>query len=290
MKFEKILEWYTGKASDVIRSFVIPALVECEELGAWKKGVSRSVKAALNKQAPARRFVDAKPMKGSLLTNGDLLKHLKAQDGKKEPPLDGWGVQHAMMYGRWDNAKRCLDLVNKLQLAAERAPRETFEAWGTAWRWCRAFAPIAELCETLDSRRPKPTIVPETQLSPTVTENVYKAMGLHLATIQSPPWVEVWEEETLRDGRKIQVVRRRMQWPDGTQHNKSKFYATNDNMQCQACGHAIRNPFNWVPLLAYGRAEYSHIKKGTPYSLWVGRDCAKRLFDCKVDGDAKYDR
>ena len=35
MRFESILEWYSGKARDVIVNFVIPALVESEELGYW---------------------------------------------------------------------------------------------------------------------------------------------------------------------------------------------------------------------------------------------------------------
>lgn len=44
-KFESILEWFSGKAHDTIISFTIPALVESEQLGYWKKGVARTVRA-----------------------------------------------------------------------------------------------------------------------------------------------------------------------------------------------------------------------------------------------------
>jgi hypothetical protein len=70
-------------------------------------------------------------------------------------------------------------------------------------------------------------------------------------------------------------------WPDGTLHNKSHFNYSANNQQCQACGHAIQNPFNWVPILAFNTTK-------VPHSLWVGRDCASKLFGCKVEGDAIY--
>ena len=50
MRFESILEWYSGKSRDKIVSFTIPALIESEQLGYWKKGVARTVRATLNKQ------------------------------------------------------------------------------------------------------------------------------------------------------------------------------------------------------------------------------------------------
>jgi hypothetical protein len=56
VRFEGILEWYSGKARDTIVNFTIPALVESEALGYWKKGVSRTVHATLNKQNAAAKW------------------------------------------------------------------------------------------------------------------------------------------------------------------------------------------------------------------------------------------
>src|SRR5215831_43131 len=56
MRFESILEWFSGKARDTIVNFTIPALIESEELGYWKKGVARTVRATLNKQNVAQKL------------------------------------------------------------------------------------------------------------------------------------------------------------------------------------------------------------------------------------------
>jgi hypothetical protein len=65
-------------------------------------------------------------------------------------------------------------------------------------------------------------------------------------------------------------------WPEPTVHQSSvhayKFSC------CHACGHRIRNPYNWVPL-------YAKDKAGVAHSLWVGRDCAKSLFGIELSGD-----
>ncbi len=68
-------------------------------------------------------------------------------------------------------------------------------------------------------------------------------------------------------------------WPEGCKHNTSRYAAgTNHNAQCHACGHAIRNAYNWVPLVLTDKA-------GAKKSLWVGRDCAETLFGVKMDGE-----
>jgi len=291
MRFENILEWYSGKARDTIAQFVIPALVECEELGCWKKGVSRSVKGALNKQNVAKKWVDTKAWKphGSpdlVPTHGNLLEKIEVPSKKpRETGTSGWYLAHAMRFGSFELAKSNIALAEKLEHVAEVAPRETYEAWGVALRWAKAFAPIAELVRLLDASRPKQTVVMKT-LSPTVMENLSKHVGIDMRSIQSPPMKGEWREETIVVGGKskqVRVWRVRIEWPEGTLHNRSKFFHSGENWQCQACGHAIRNPFNWVPILAYGDNTLG--TKSTPYSLIVGRDCAEKLFGCEVDGD-----
>lgn len=50
--------------------------------------------------------------------------------------------------------------------------------------------------------------------------------------------------------------------------------------QCQACGHAIKNVFNWVPLVVDSAA-------GVPHAMWVGKDCAQTLFGVTVKGELR---
>jgi hypothetical protein len=73
----------------------------------------------------------------------------------------------------------------------------------------------------------------------------------------------------------------RVVWPEGTEHACSRFAASGSQNQCHACGHAIRNAFNWVPLVVENA-------EGVPHALWVGRDCAENLFGIKATGELEY--
>jgi hypothetical protein len=189
-----------------------------------------------------------------------------------------------MRYGSYDLAPRTLTTETLSKLHAEpyfftkksiaQNVNEVIE------RWARANAEIAELVKLLDARRPKPSVMMGT-LSPTVAANISSHIGLDVSTIQYPPSHGEWVEFEHK-GKQYCVYQAIIDWPEGTQHNKSRFFHSTNNSQCQACGHAIQNPFNWVPILAYGR------KEPTPCALWVGRDCAEKLFGCEVDGAAIY--
>ena len=101
--------------------------------------------------------------------------------------------------------------------------------------------------------------------------------------------------EVMIKGQKVSVYEVVIDWPDGTLHFRSKFLRSENHELCQACGHAIKDPFNWVPILAYGTEPLEHQligvpAKSVPYSLWVGRDCAHKLFGCEAEGDAIYKR
>ena len=291
MRFESILEWYSGKARDTIVNFVLPALVECEELGYWKKGVARTVKAALNKQNVAQklsRSLDERFGEADRLSNGrkrlgyDHSLHAGASD---------------MLYGSYGRAASHLTLeaTNKRNAQGNfifTTKTGQVNANAAIERWAQAFAPVQELIDLLDSRRPKPVVVMKT-LSPTVAQTISAHIGLDVSTIQSPPMHGEWVEFMYK-GQKVRVYEVVVDWPDGTLHNQSRFHYSAHNEQCQACGHAIKNPFNWVPILAYGPTPLGGRRVTpdgtTPYSLWVGRDCAGKLFGCKVEGDAIYKR
>lgn len=267
MRFENILEWFAGKSRDTIVNFTIPALVECEQLGYWKKGVSRTVHATLNKQNVAAKWARDCEKKFAVHSFGSMrMPH----DHRLNE------AQSSMLYGSFNRAPRTLT-----GLLAKKFTSEEQSFADDALRWARAFAPIAELVALLDVSRPKAVVVMKT-LSPTVAKNVGEHIGLDFATIQTPPMHGEWVEIEFK-GRKTRVYQVVVDWPEGTRHNQSRFHYSANNEQCQACGHAIKNPFNWWPILAYDSTT-------TPYSLWVGRDCAEKLFGCEVEGDTIYKR
>ena len=242
-----ILKWYSGKALTVVRDYALPVLAQAEELGYWPKGTSRKVKAALNKQTVAIKYARAN------------------RPASYSSPRHG--VNHAMMFGLYEQAPKCLDTI-------------TSEAHVSGCEWAEDFVQVARLVALLDSRRPVPVVVLGT-LSRTVLDNVGRSMQVELDSIASPEQRIKWVK-LMHKGEEIEVAEVEIIWPEGTRHNTSR-YAHNINAhndQCHACGHAIRNGFNWVPLVAT-------TPRG-PVSLWVGRDCAKKLFGCDVTGDAVY--
>jgi hypothetical protein len=81
-------------------------------------------------------------------------------------------------------------------------------------------------------------------------------------------------------GKTVRLPVGRMLWPEGTTHRESRYAHGSSN--CHACGHQIRSPYNWVPLVAQTATG--------PVSLWVGRDCARNLFQAEVTGDGRYER
>jgi hypothetical protein len=190
-----------------------------------------------------------------------------------------------MIYGSFGRAPKMLTTEGLAKLHGEQYFRMTRGASQNVnvviERWARANAEVADLVALLDSRRPKPTVVMKT-LSPTVAQNVSAHIGLDVSTIQSPPMHGEWIEVEFK-GRKMKVWQVVIDWPEGTQHFKSRFLHSDSNDLCQACGHAIKDPYNWVPLLSYDANK-------TPYSLWTGKDCAEKLFGCEIEGDAIYKR
>lgn len=265
MRFECILEWFSGKSRDTIVNFTIPALVESEQIGYWKKGVARTVHATLNKQNVAAKWSREVEKKFGQVSFGSF--HLSY-----DHPL--YEAQTCAQFGSFARAPKLLEALLATTFTEEEQPYAA-----DAIRWARAFAPIAELVKLLDARRPKRVIVMKT-LSPTVAKNLGEHIGLDVATIQSPPMHGEWVEFMFK-GQKVQVYEIVVDWPQGTIHNASRFHYSANNAQCQACGHAIQNAYNWVPILAYDAEK-------VPLSLWVGRDCAEKLFGCEIEGDAIY--
>jgi hypothetical protein len=279
-RFPGIEKWYSGKALGAIQSYVLPMLAQAEAEGCWPKGASRKVRAALNKQAVALKFANANDRRDRDHGTEGLLSDVS--DDRRPgyySECRGWLLVHNMMFGQFARAREALVLADALKPhCVNDAERH---ALALARQWAQDFAPVAELVVLLDSRRPRPVLVCKT-LSRTVLDNVGRAMDIDLDSIEAPKMEMEWVETLLPNGQVVQMPRVKVLWPEGTRHDTSRFaYGVAFNQQCHACGHAIKNPFNWVPLLA-------QTPQG-PVSLWVGRDCAKNLFECEVSGEALYD-
>jgi hypothetical protein len=264
-----LLAWFSGKSREVISSFTIPALMESALLGYWKKGAAVKVRASLNKQNVAAKWAR------------EIEKTLKVD--YKHPLYEGLTNMRFGSYGRTPRmlTVEALDKLYARDFTFTKKKNDTQYVNEVIECWARANAEVAELVALLDSRRPKPVIVMKT-LSPTVAQNISDHIGLDVSTIQYPPnhgeWIEV-ERKSNKQSVYVIII----DWPEGICHNKSRFLDSPRHRLCQACGHAIKDPYNWVPILAYG-----HDAETRPYSLWVGRDCAEKLFGCEVEGDAIY--
>lgn len=288
---EAILGWFTGKARERAAA-ALATLDEAASLGYWPPKAARAVRAALNKQAVARKFGDAqdRPRAGNgwsrdIPSEGtrQIAEIAVASDQNPNQPHVGWTVTHAMQFGTVDSAPGLLPAIEELHAAA-RTDVE-YLAVDRARSWCQDFAPVAALMAYLDDQRPKPSYVLG-QISETVMRNLCNTVRVSAtsATVPEIEWAQV-EIEILVGGTptKIKQWVGTPKWPDGTRHGVSKFgISERGNSCCEACGHAIFNPFNWVPLLLTGDA--------APASLWVGRDCAKHLLGAKVAGEGKLVR
>lgn len=262
-----VLRWFSGKGA-VAAQHALDLMVASEAAEAWIPGASRKVRAALNKQNVARKRADA--------TGIHDYSH----------PLHN-GLSD-MRYGSYGRAARSLDV--KMPATATNAE---LDAAAMLRDWAADWAPIAARLDELDARRPKPVIVLGT-LSPTVVANVAGALGLELASVAVPPMHGEWREVTRqRKGARpgvtetVKVWHIEIDWPAGTRHCRSRFSSGSNagNSQCEACGHAIRDPYNWCPLMLIE-------SDGITSSLWVGKDCACKLLGSDVvnSGEAIYTR
>lgn len=252
---ERVLAYFKGKARDKAAG-ALHAINESLEKGAWLKGWSRKVRGALNKTDRVVRPIIA------------LWTWAPTEDGD----LDGlmWNMKHCLDYGQFERAQHQKVGVNKLP-AALRPLASYFVGYRDA------FAPVVQAMKTLDSMRPPPVIT-NLGVSPTVTKTLEALDAVKVECC--PMHKEKWEREFLnKKTGKIEkeiVTVMVLDWPAGTKHSTSRFSAW--KCQCEACGHGIRNPFNWIPLILTS-------KDGTPRSLWTGADCAHKLFGFKLTGE-----
>lgn len=285
---DAVLAWFTGKALENA-SAALDMLAQSEAVGEWVPKASRTVRAALSKSNVAKKI--AHKHRAGL----EAIGNYQSPEGHR-----GWDVAFILNFGQfW--GRRDVDFAAVL---AQAPNVDLKQAVLDCERFVRDFAPVAKLLNRLDATRPVPVI---TQLgaSPTVTA-LLKSLGLDgtvasTARVCPIEWVTVAvrgkhtaecnEFRGAGNGPNIPCINKRcpynlftyvkvanLLWPAGTVHGASRYDHNREHQQCQACGSAIKNAFNWVPLLI-DNAE------GVPHSLWVGRDCSKTLFGIKVTGD-----
>jgi hypothetical protein len=262
-----IEQWFSGKSLEGA-IYALNLLNRSVDEGQWLKGASHKVRAALNKQNVAKKL--------ALALRGNVADH---------------DLQYAlsdMSYGSFDRADHCMAIQDP---PAGWATTFEKEALALVRRWAADWAPISAQLAMLDARRSRPVVVCKT-LSPSVVANLTTQLGLDLTTVFVPPQHGEWREierpiKGDRYGRteRVQVWHSWIEWPVGTAHNRSRFCDGSQagNSQCHACGHAIKDPYNWCPLVAVA-------PQGQLYALWVGKDCARKLLECEVNsGEAVYE-
>lgn len=281
-----ISKWFSGKSRTILLTEIEPLLVQAYDQKFWPKGASRKVVAALNKQNVAIKFARANERDHNDREGEPegLLDDIR--DNRKKSwnaKLEAHDILMAMHFGQVLKAPGLVDLAQKLvpfvRNESEKAALEI------ATGWVKDFAPVGELIAKLDATRPVPTYVFKT-LSPSVVSNVGADIGIKMTSIRMPEIEVIWVTRTIEvngQPREVEFPMARIKWPEGTRHFVSRFSLGSraGHEQCHACGHAIKDPYNWAPILAD--------TDDGPVSLWVGRDCARQLFGVVISaGDMEY--
>ena len=284
-----ILPWYEsprrpgrGKVLERVQQ-ILPAIAESERSGAWLPKLSRTARAVLSKQSVVEAFARANERERTYIghreTDIGLLEDVNDIRGKMahEAKLRGWELVHAMMFGHFWDAPQLVTLANRLK-PYTRDDAES-AALARARQWAVDFTPVAHLVAQLDSTCPKPNYE-FGEISAAVRANVQDAMGLRFETVAVP---EIWwsKVQVTREGKLVWTWIGETIWPPGCRHGASRFSVSAAGLnQCQACGHAIKDGGNWCPLILNG--------SGGSASLWVGHDCARHLFGCRVSGEGSF--
>lgn len=261
--FNAIKKWFSGKGLRDLET-IIPGLEQSEADGEWQPKLGRRARSVLSKANIAQKTAKAAYKLHKTLwdekTYGDQTKAVR------DALFD---INMGMEYGgryvtRVAEGARVLRGANVLPEICAQA-----EAFAVD------LVPVWALVERLDAARPKPTFV-YAEISPTIAKTLHGVnLTLRPETRRLPKFEYIRDE----DGVLVYIL---IIWPEGTVHGKSRFAAGSArNHQCHACGHAIKNAYNWVPLI-FDDAN------GVPHSLWVGRDCSKTLFGVDVKGDLVY--
>lgn len=277
-----ILLWFTGKGR-IRAAEALTAVQASVDQGFWAPGVSRSARAALSKANVARAC-------GKRLDS--VLKEIDANTRyERDDPTRVWrriAYQAVMtlLYGLPCAASLDQLASTRDGLADARAtflPGKSMRSMlDGAIQFVRVFQPLWDAMSLLDATRPPPVFT-SLGVSPTLTKTLDDlGIAADVDAITYCPleyyWVDV--PASTPGGRVTRECRVRLLWPEGTRFGASRHARDHGrHRKCHACGHAIKNVFNWVPLILKAK------DGGGPYGIWVGRDCAKSLFGVDMHGE-----
>lgn len=267
-----VMKWFSGRAAEKA-AVALKDLADSITEGCWKPGVSRSCRAALSKHNVAtklaRKHYDALHGRGE--GGFGLTRENWYQDDNRHISSSAFNLYMALQHSHHGG----LIQFDALRAAAQNNGERELVVKGE--EFVKDMTPAWEAMRELDNARPKPTFT-FLGVSPTVTKTLLDAgLDLNLDTIRVCPM----EARKVEENGKVRYVYVLL-WPAGTVHHASRFARGNCLSNCHACGHAIKNAFNWIPMLVDG-------KNGKTYSLWVGRDCAKSIFGIDMKGDLEID-
>ncbi len=279
-----MLKWFTGKSLENA-TLALDMLQASIDNGSWLPKHSSKVRAALTKAnvaqkwAKANRFeletIGLRPVPISHRPPGQSDEQAEKSTYKTPDNRRGWNVAHTLSYCQPVSR---LDFV-ALRDEAKGSP-DHLKLLDYAEGFARDFAPAQEAMDKLDATRPRPVFT-SLGVSPTLTRTLTD-MGIQGTMETVRPCPEKWELEEHIDkktGRVNYAWVCYLLFPENTVHRASRHaHGGGVHTQCHACGHAIRNNYNWVVLLVDDA-------KGVPHSIWVGRDCAMSLFGIKVTGE-----
>lgn len=269
---KSIARWFSGKQHQNIIGWALPMLAKAEKEGSWPKKVARPMHAAFGKTATKSLARETDDYRRAAQYNFE---------DKAICPVAAWNAIYFLFAfaSRPEDALRGVEVLEKHH---NPTPAQQI-LLGKARDMANDFIPVKALLKLLDSRRPKRTVIFKT-LSPTVVKNLLGDLNFNMETLRHPPVECKWVPFIGRDGKEYQELVCYIKWPEGTVHSGSRYAhgSRAGNAQCHACGHAIKNPSNWVPMLIDD-------VNGVPHSMWVGTDCARNVFGCEVEGDARYE-
>jgi len=144
-----------------------------------------------------------------------------------------------------------------------------------------AIAQVDEFIANYEQAQRPPEITSK-GLSPKVTKTLFEMdLDIDLSTVKVPPIRKVGEkpklnaqgEPIMRFGEPVMEDIHKVIWPTNTKFGMSRF---SNGGGCEACGKQI--PSGWfVPIVA-------ECKKVGLVGLFIGRDCAGRIFRIKNEG------
>lgn len=252
------LRWFTGKKLEAATA-AVEAVKASLDQGCWLPGWSRKARAALDKANVAAKIAKA---------NERWMEH----DFDRPTHKRTFDIFMAMFFGCFCSGRALQKIdFDALKRACRAEERPVIDQ---AAQYSKDFSAIVAAVNLLDATAPKPVFT-TMNASPTISKNIQDLGAVKVEVC--PSRLERYEVVD-KKGNVQYRWRVILLWPEGTVHGTSRYRGTLYNMQCEACGHAIKNRGNWVPLVLTS-------KDGTPKSLWVGRDCSKTLFGIDFTGD-----